>query len=103
MTILFVALMGDPRQNLSDWGPLISRQRQPRSAMLELLIVIGRALALALRGHQKLVWKNLALRQQLPAVTPTNKRSPVGLDLPILADVTAPGGAAHTRTNFVQT
>jgi hypothetical protein len=33
--------------------------------MLELLILIGRALALALRGHQELVLENLALRQQL--------------------------------------
>jgi len=31
--------------------------------MLELLIVIARALALALRGHEELVLENLALRQ----------------------------------------
>jgi hypothetical protein len=33
--------------------------------MLELLIVIGRAVTLALRGHRELVLENLALRQQL--------------------------------------
>ena len=33
--------------------------------MLELFILIGRALAFALRGHQELVLENLALRQQL--------------------------------------
>ncbi len=42
--------------------------------MLELLIVIGRALALALRGHRELVLENLALRQQLTAVKRTTKR-----------------------------
>jgi hypothetical protein len=45
--------------------------------MLELLIVIGRALALALCGHQQLVFENLALRQQLTAVKRTSKRSPL--------------------------
>ena len=45
--------------------------------MLELLIVIGRALALALRGHQDLVLENLALRQQLTAVRRMSKRSPL--------------------------
>jgi hypothetical protein len=33
--------------------------------MLELLIVLGRAVTLALRGHRELVLENLALRQQL--------------------------------------
>jgi putative transposase len=42
--------------------------------MLELLIVIGRALALALRGHRELVLENLALRQQLTVVKRTTKR-----------------------------
>src|SRR5882672_891849 len=42
--------------------------------MLELLIVIGRALALALRGHRELVLENLALRQQLTAVKRTATR-----------------------------
>jgi hypothetical protein len=42
--------------------------------MLELLIAIGRALALALRGHRELVLENLALRQQLTAVKRTTKR-----------------------------
>jgi hypothetical protein len=36
--------------------------------MLGLLIVIGRALALGLRGHRELVLENLALRQQLMAM-----------------------------------
>ena len=39
--------------------------------MLELVIVIGRALALALRGHRELVLENLALRQQLAAMKRT--------------------------------
>jgi hypothetical protein len=33
--------------------------------MLELLVVVVRALTLALRGHRELVLENLALRQQL--------------------------------------
>jgi hypothetical protein len=37
-------------------------------------MVIGRALALALRGHRELVLENLALRQQLTAVKRTTKR-----------------------------
>ena len=42
--------------------------------MLELLIVIGRALALALRGHRELVLENLALRQQLTVMRRTTNR-----------------------------
>ena len=42
--------------------------------MLELLIVLGRALALTLRGHRELVLENLALRQQLTAMKRTTKR-----------------------------
>jgi len=42
--------------------------------MLELLMIIGRALALALRGHRELVLENLALRQQLTAVKRRTKR-----------------------------
>ena len=37
-------------------------------SMSEPLIVIGRVLALALRGHQELVSEDLAMRQQLMAV-----------------------------------
>ena len=37
-------------------------------------MLIGRALAFALRGHQKLVLENLALRQQLTAAKRTAKR-----------------------------
>ena len=36
--------------------------------MLELLLIVVRALALALRGHRELVLENLALRQQLTAM-----------------------------------
>jgi hypothetical protein len=43
--------------------------------MLELLIVIVRALALACRGHRDLVLENLALRQQLMALRRTTKRA----------------------------
>jgi hypothetical protein len=46
--------------------------------MLELLIVIARALPLALRGHEELVLENLALRQQLAALQRTTPdRRPV--------------------------
>jgi hypothetical protein len=42
--------------------------------MLELFIVIVRGLALALRGHQELVFENLALRQQLMSIKRATKR-----------------------------
>ena len=42
--------------------------------MLQLLIVVGRALALGLRGHRELVLENLALRQQLMAMKRANSR-----------------------------
>ena len=42
--------------------------------MLELLIVIGSALALALHGHRELVLQNLALWQQLTAMKRATKR-----------------------------
>ena len=42
--------------------------------MLELLIVLARALALAFRGHRELILENLALRQQLAALKRSNKR-----------------------------
>jgi putative transposase len=43
--------------------------------MLALLIVVVRALTLALRGHRELVLENLALRQQLAAFHRTAKRA----------------------------
>ena len=43
--------------------------------MLELLIVVVRALTLAFRGHRELVLENLALRQQLAALHRTTKRA----------------------------
>jgi hypothetical protein len=42
--------------------------------MLELFIVIVRGLALALRGHQELVFENLALRQRLMSIKRATKR-----------------------------
>jgi hypothetical protein len=42
--------------------------------MLQLLIVVGRALALGLRGHRELVLENLALRQRLMAMKRANSR-----------------------------
>ena len=42
--------------------------------MLNLLILIGRGLALAFRGHHELVLENLALRQQLLAATRAARR-----------------------------
>src|SRR5882762_3048077 len=41
--------------------------------MLELLIVVVRAVTLALRGHRELVLENLALRQQLAAFHRTTR------------------------------
>src|SRR5262245_3263310 len=41
--------------------------------MLEVLSVVVRALALALRGHRELVLENLALRQQLSAFHRTTR------------------------------
>jgi hypothetical protein len=42
--------------------------------MLELLILIARALALAFRGHRELVLENLALRQQLATLKRSVRR-----------------------------
>jgi len=42
--------------------------------MLELLILIGRALAPGLRGHRELVLENVALRQQLSALKQATRR-----------------------------
>jgi hypothetical protein len=42
--------------------------------VLNLLILIGRGLALAFRGHHELVLENLALRQQLVADRGREKR-----------------------------
>jgi transposase InsO family protein len=42
--------------------------------MLELLILLARALALAFRGHRELVFENLALRQQLAMLQRSVKR-----------------------------
>ena len=42
--------------------------------MLQLLMVVCRALALALRGHREVVLENLALRQQLMAMKRANSR-----------------------------
>jgi hypothetical protein len=61
--------------------------------MLELLLVIGRALALALRGHRELVLENLALRQQLTAMTPTTSR-------PLLQAAGDAGNVARTCRHF---
>jgi hypothetical protein len=57
-----------------DFCPSASDDR----SVLELLILIGRGLALAFRGHQELVMDNLALRQQLMAAAKRKtKRLPV--------------------------
>lgn len=41
-----------------------------------MFLVLGRALALALRGHREVVLENLALRQQLRALQRTSRRRP---------------------------
>ena len=43
-------------------------------SMLQLIVLIGRTLALAGHGHQELVLENVALRQQLRAVKRTTAR-----------------------------
>ncbi len=65
-------------------------------AALELYNLIGRAMALALRGHQELVSENLAVRQQLAAVKRTDKRSPVA-ERQITARESDTGCAARSR------
>jgi hypothetical protein len=42
--------------------------------MVQLLILVGRALAVGLRGHRELVLENLALRQQLMTLKRANSR-----------------------------
>jgi hypothetical protein len=63
---------GDPRQNSFELI-LGTRASQDRN-MLQLLIVMGRALALGLPGHRELVLENLALRQQLMAMKRATRR-----------------------------
>ena len=46
--------------------------------VMEMIVLIARALALALRGHQELVLENLALRQQLQALRRTGARPRLG-------------------------
>ncbi len=72
--------------------------------MLELLIVIGRVLALGLRGDRELVLENLALRQQLMAMNGRPNASPpaarpVVLDRPTasLEELAEGGGLGTTR------
>jgi hypothetical protein len=43
-------------------------------SMLESLMLLGRALTFACRGHEELVLENVALRQQLRAMKRTTKR-----------------------------
>jgi hypothetical protein len=42
--------------------------------MVQLLILVGRARAVGLRGHRELVLENLALRQQLMTLKRANSR-----------------------------
>ncbi len=54
--------------------------------MLELWIVVGRALALGLRGHRELVLENLALRQQLMAMKRATRRPHIAGTRPTVLD-----------------
>jgi putative transposase len=63
--------LADPRQNSSALNFATTPATIHR--MLELLIVVVRAVALALRGHQEMVLENLALRQQLAALHRTTR------------------------------
>jgi len=49
--------------------------------MLELLLIVARALALALRGHRELILENLALRQQLTAMKRSANRRAISADI----------------------
>src|SRR5216684_3911677 len=42
--------------------------------VLDMIVLMGRALALACRGHQEVVLENIALRQQLRALQRTVRR-----------------------------
>ena len=66
------AELPDPRQNSSEL--ILGAHAGHHRDMLELLIVVGRALALGLRGDRELVLENLALRQQLMAMKRATKR-----------------------------
>jgi putative transposase len=55
-------------------GLIFAGARDTIQAVLEMIVLIVRALALACRGHQELVLENLALRQQLRASKRTTKR-----------------------------
>ena len=46
--------------------------------VMEMIVLIARALTLACRGHQELVLENLALRQQLQAFTRASARPRLG-------------------------
>lgn len=61
----------DARQNSSELN--FAPTPATIDGMLEMLIVVVRALTLALRGHRELVLENLALRQQLAAFHRTRR------------------------------
>jgi hypothetical protein len=63
--------------------------------VLETILLIARALALACRGHQELVLENIALRQQLKALQRTVRR-------PVRATALGRGKKPHTRAVWNQ-
>ena len=50
-------------------GLIFARDPRHDRGVLEMIVLVGRALALAFQGHQEVVLENIALRQQLRAVT----------------------------------
>jgi hypothetical protein len=59
--------------------PVISHGAQDTiDGVMEMIVLIARAVALAFRGHQELVLENLALRRQLQALRRTGARPRLG-------------------------
>src|SRR2546428_3248794 len=63
------------RQNSVRSVPIVfARDTRHDRRMLQLIVLIGRALVLAGRGHHEVVLENVALRQQLRALKRTTSR-----------------------------
>jgi hypothetical protein len=69
--------------------------------VLEIIVLIARALALACRGHQELVLENIALRQQLRAALFFAFSSPIGpqFNIPFQAGDRRPAGCHHRQAS----
>ena len=68
---------GSPELHPSRCQLILARDTPHDRSMLQLIVLIGRALALAGRGHHELVLGDVALRQQLWAMKRTTARARV--------------------------